>query len=121
MHATLSDYQSDNPIVQRILAGTAPQPIRQAAARGALPFDTEELFRVLYVLSTDPEEDGEYNNGTGRELFSYIPRGVLPNVLVQAEGDTHDWDVDSPVRVADVFIDPVHTGIPTADDNYLMM
>ncbi|MGB6000497.1 MAG: hypothetical protein WBI00_08440, partial [Thermoanaerobaculia bacterium] len=73
-----------------------------------------DLARFEYT--TDPEEDGEYNDGTGRELFSYIPRGVLPNVLDQAEFNDHGWDVDSPMRAADVFIDPVHDGIPTPED-----
>jgi hypothetical protein len=89
---------------------------RQVLAAGANDGQVHFFDLARFEYTTDPDEDGEYNNGTGRELFSYIPRGVLPNVLDQAESDNHGWDVDSPLRVSDVFIDPVHNGTPTADE-----
>ena len=61
----------------------------------------------------DPDT-GSFVNGTGSELFSVIPRSLLPNLLDQAESTDHDWGLDGSVRVSDVFIDPVHTGVPTA-------
>ena len=89
---------------------------RQVLAAGANDGQVHFFDLARFEYTTDPEEDGEYNDGTGRELFSYIPRGVLPNVLDQAEFNDHGWDVDSPLRAADVFIDPVHDGIPIAED-----
>lgn len=61
--------------------------------------------------STDevkPNEFGSFDNGTGKELFSYIPRPVLPT-LVEQEGarTAHRFSVDGNVAAADVFIDPV--------------
>ncbi|HEX9940464.1 MAG TPA: PilC/PilY family type IV pilus protein, partial [Thermoanaerobaculia bacterium] len=58
----------------------------------------------------------KFNNGTGKELFAYIPRDVMPTVRRLSEGSVHQWGVDSTVTVADVFIDPKHTGIPTPAD-----
>ena len=89
---------------------------RQVLAAGANDGQVHFFDLARFEYTTDPEEDGEYNDGTGRELFSYIPRGVLPNVLDQAEFNDHGWDVDSPLRAADVFIDPVHDGIPTVEE-----
>jgi Tfp pilus tip-associated adhesin PilY1 len=53
-----------------------------------------------------------FTAGTGRELFSFIPRLVLPAVRELAEGDRHVFGVDSTPRADDVFIDPIHNGVP---------
>jgi hypothetical protein len=89
---------------------------RQVLVFGANDGQVHAVDLGTFDYTTDPDEDGQYNDGTGRELFSYIPRGVLPNVLAQAESTEHDWDVDSPIRVSDVFIDPEHDGFPVADE-----
>ena len=49
--------KSDNPIVEAIIRGSAPQPARLAAARGLLPLPQNELLEVLVALrgSVDPE------------------------------------------------------------------
>ncbi len=47
-----------------------------------------------------------FTDGTGRELFSYIPRLTLPIVRDQALGDTHIFSLDGNLVVRDVFIDP---------------
>ncbi len=41
---------STNPIVQAIVAGTAPQPARMAAARGLLPLSQADLLEALVAL-----------------------------------------------------------------------
>ncbi|HEY9421679.1 MAG TPA: PilC/PilY family type IV pilus protein, partial [Thermoanaerobaculia bacterium] len=58
----------------------------------------------------------KFDNGTGKELFAYIPREVMPTVRRMAEGTVHQWGVDGTVAVADVFIDPKHAGTPDEDD-----
>lgn len=56
-----------------------------------------------------------YNDGTGRELFSWIPRAALPAVRGARFSNprTQEWSVDGRLRVTDVFIDPRHAGAPT--------
>jgi len=59
----------------------------------------------------------EFNTGTGKEIFSFIPRAVLPTVKLQAENpQTHRWSLDGSPSAADVFIDPKHSGTPTVAD-----
>ena len=48
---------STNPIVQAIVAGTAPQPVRSMAARGLLPLAQEELLEALVALRADAEPE----------------------------------------------------------------
>ncbi|HEY2290006.1 MAG TPA: PilC/PilY family type IV pilus protein, partial [Thermoanaerobaculia bacterium] len=57
-----------------------------------------------------------FTDGTGKELFSYIPRLALPIVRTQAEGTHQVFGVDGTPRVADVFVDTNHNGTPTATD-----
>jgi Tfp pilus tip-associated adhesin PilY1 len=58
----------------------------------------------------------KFTNGTGKEIFAYIPRTVMPTLTKLAEGTFHKWGVDGTVTVADVFIDPLHGAAPVADD-----
>jgi hypothetical protein len=66
------------------------------------------------VFRGDPD-DGSFDNGTGREIFSYVPRPLLPKLTRMADSatTTQDWGVDGTVQPDDVFIDPRHAGIPT--------
>lgn len=48
---------------------------------------------------------GEFNDGTGRELFSFIPRGLMPMLVSQSRGALELYGVDGKVQAADVFID----------------
>ncbi|MCL4838539.1 MAG: hypothetical protein KJ058_11310 [Thermoanaerobaculia bacterium] len=59
-----------------------------------------------------------YSDGTGRELFSWIPRAAMPAVRGARFGNprTQEWSVDGRLRVTDVFIDPRHAGTPTCLD-----
>ncbi len=60
----------------------------------------------------DGELEVTFNNGTGKELFSYMPRLVMPTVRQLAEGVAHRFAVDGDVEAFDVFIDPVFDGSP---------
>lgn len=45
-----ANVTSNNPVVQAIVAGTAPQAARMAAARGLLPLDQADLLEALVAL-----------------------------------------------------------------------
>lgn len=51
-----TNITSTNPIVQAILAGTAPPQARLAAARGLLPLTQDEMLEVLVALSASDDE-----------------------------------------------------------------
>jgi hypothetical protein len=59
---------------------------------------------------------GQFDNGTGREIFSYIPRSVMHKLDGYVNGTKQDWSVDGRVVEADVFIDPAHDGEPEEDE-----
>jgi hypothetical protein len=46
-----------SPLVESILQGSAPAPLKAAAARGALPLSRPELLRVLVTLVRDAAEE----------------------------------------------------------------
>ena len=56
-----------------------------------------------------------YDQGTGHELWAYMPRAVLPTVKTLAQGTVHQYSVDGTPAVADVFIDTAHSGAPDPD------
>lgn len=63
-------------------------------------------------FSIDPEFDdttevvtGEFDDGTGREVFSFIPRAVMPTLVDQSQGAIELYGVDGKVQFGDVFID----------------
>jgi len=58
----------------------------------------------------------DFDNGTGSEVFAFMPRTAMPTVTALATGTTRKWAVDGTVAVADMFIDPVHDGTPAAAD-----
>src|SRR5829696_2045145 len=47
---------SNNPVVQAVLSGAAPQPARMAAARGMLPVPQAVLLELLVALRADSDE-----------------------------------------------------------------
>jgi hypothetical protein len=49
-----------------------------------------------------------FTDGTGFELFSYMPRLAMPSVREQALGDKHVYTLDGTVAVGDAFIDPLN-------------
>lgn len=57
--------KSQNPVVEAIVNGTAPQPARLAAARGLLPLPQNDLLEVLVaLLESDDSEIVESANET---------------------------------------------------------
>ena len=48
---------SNNPVVQAVLSGAAPQPARMAAARGMLPVPQDVLLELLVALRADSDEE----------------------------------------------------------------
>lgn len=53
-----------------------------------------------------------FSEGTGTELFSYMPRIGLPILRDQTEGKRQIFGVDGTPRVDEVFIHPDHKGAP---------
>ncbi|KAB2846990.1 MAG: hypothetical protein F9K44_14345, partial [Hyphomicrobiaceae bacterium] len=71
-------------------------------------------------LGDDDSTDGEFNWGTGRELFSFIPEAQMP-LIRELSGIpmlTTEYGIDNTPRVADIFIDPLASvdGSPTCTD-----
>ena len=52
---------------------------------------------------------GTFDDGSGRELFAYVPRPVLSTLVEMHESRRHRFTVDGRVAAADVFIDPLHS------------
>lgn len=67
------------------------------------------------IWDPDPTNP-HFTTGTGRELFSFMPRLVLPAVRELAEGGKHVFGVDGTPRIDDVFLDPIHNGTPNPAD-----
>ncbi len=60
---------------------------------------------------------GTFDNGTGREIFSYIPRTILPTIydMMVEQPNRQKYAVDGPPVAADVFIDVNHLGAGSID------
>ncbi|MDA8020525.1 MAG: hypothetical protein MPN21_24055 [Thermoanaerobaculia bacterium] len=65
----------------------------------------------------NPANSGRFDNGTGRELFAYMPRVLMPAVkdLTVDQPREHQFTLDGSPIAADVFIDPVHGGVGSTD------
>lgn len=77
----MADVTSQNPVVQAIITGTAPQPARLAAARGMLPLPQNDLLEVLVALTTN--EDPEISEAANETLASE----TSDSLLVAAKAD----------------------------------
>ena len=64
----------------------------------------------------DERQIGEFDLGTGQELFSFVPNVMVRRVFEMATSNAHAYGVDGEFRLADVFIDPKHDGTPSNDD-----
>ena len=49
------EVNSTNPVVKAIIGGTAPQPVKMAAARGMLPLAQNDLLEILVALADNPD------------------------------------------------------------------
>jgi len=67
---------------------------------------------MLHAFLSGTYNSGLYDNGTGEELFGFIPYSLLPNLEDFVPGDltSHGYYVDSALRVADVWIDANNDG-----------
>jgi hypothetical protein len=69
----------------------------------------------LPTVGGQTETRAFYTDGTGRELFSYLPRLTLPVLREQVANDQHIFSVDGSFSVSDVFIDPQHDDLDVVD------
>jgi hypothetical protein len=74
---------SNNPVVQAIISGTAPQPARLAAARGMLPLQQNELLEILVALAES--NDAELSAAAQETLNSETDEDLL---IAAAAADT---------------------------------
>ncbi len=66
---------------------------------------------VCRELVRDDPRPCLFDNGSGRELFAYVPRTAMPTVRELTEGlPRHRFSVDGRTQAADVRIDPIHDG-----------
>lgn len=61
------------------------------------------------------DSDKQFDNGTGKELFAFVPRMVLPIAKEAAEGENQIFSVDGSPRIVNVFIDPQHGAADAID------
>jgi hypothetical protein len=59
---------------------------------------------------------GEHDAGTGRELFAWVPRAVMPNVYNMVYAAEHQYMVDGHITTGDVWIDPDPDPSPSESD-----
>ncbi len=72
---------------------------------GIVDYDEDDAVES----ATEHVLDGAYDNGTGREIFSFIPRAMLEPVRTLVEEQDRNkgpWGIDGSPRVDDFFIDP---------------
>ena len=72
---------------------------------GVVDYDVDDDIES----ETDHVLDGAYDNGSGREVFSFIPRAMLETQLTLVEEQDRNkgpWGIDGSPRIDDVFIDP---------------
>lgn len=51
------EIHSENPVVKAVISGTAPQPARNAAARGMLPLPQNDLLEILVALAVGADKE----------------------------------------------------------------
>ena len=114
------DTQHKNPAVASLLNGTAPPPVRLAAARGILPLPQDDLLEVLVAISDGPDADlAKTASGTiaaqdakaieslvradslsPTVLSHLIKRAALPSALYEAVVTNPSTPTDSIVEFA---------------------
>ena len=89
-----------------------------AANDGQLHFFDAGIRKLIYD-PTAGRDVARFTDGTGLELFSYMPRMAMPVVGQQFGGSpvsdprvsgAHVYSLDGLLSVADVYIDPLHDG-----------
>lgn len=79
--------------------------------------DPTLVCRAATADNRTPEKltDVKFSNGSGKEVFSFIPRKALKPLRDQAEDPAHQYSVDGPVTAGDVFIDPISSDADPPD------
>ncbi len=90
--------------------------LKQENRRKVLFLGTNEGILHGFDAGLYDEATGEFDDGTGKELFGFVPRSVLPKIRESAVSNEHDFTVDGSFIVDDVFIDPAHFGTPNEVD-----
>ncbi|MDH3254563.1 MAG: PilC/PilY family type IV pilus protein [Acidobacteriota bacterium] len=67
-------------------------------------------------ISSGGQVSVQYDRGTGKEVAAFVPRAALPILKTLSETVDHQWSVDGGLTVADIYMDPMHDGNPTAGD-----
>jgi hypothetical protein len=67
------------------------------------------------ITDTESGDIDVFTNGTGLEIFSYMPRLTMPALREQLFGTRHIFSADGSLTAADAFIDPVGA-VPEAED-----
>ncbi|MCL5884592.1 MAG: PilC/PilY family type IV pilus protein [Deltaproteobacteria bacterium] len=79
---------------------------------------TNDGMLHAFLSGTWSSTTGLYDNGTGEELFGFVPYNVLDDLKNFVPGDltSHGYYVDSSPRVADVWIDANADGIKQSSE-----
>jgi Tfp pilus tip-associated adhesin PilY1 len=89
---------------------------QQAHRRKMLLVGTNDGQLHAFDAGVWDNSSSTFTDGTGKEIFSYVPRVALPILRDQAERSRQIFGVDGTPRVEDVFIDPRHNGTPNASE-----
>jgi len=93
--------------------------IRQEKRRRMLAFGANDgmlhlLDAGVFRIDSSDFNASRFDDGSGRELFAFMPRATLPAVARQFDSASgagiQRYSVDGRVVVADALIDPVHDG-----------
>jgi len=84
----------------------------KATRKRVLYVGTNDGMLHAFLSGTYNTSTGLYDNGTGEELFGFVPYSLLPNLEDFVPGDltSHGYYVDTAPRVADVWIDANNDG-----------
>lgn len=72
---------STHPLVERFRVGNVPQPLKSAAARGALPLPAEDLLEILFLLRREPSKELQHDI---IKTIESIPLDVVQQVASDA-------------------------------------
>jgi hypothetical protein len=81
---------------------------RQKNRRRALFVGHNDGMLRAYNAGQFDSTTGMYDNGTGNELFAFVPRAVMPTIrqISSHSSIQHQWTVDGTPAIFDAFIDP---------------
>jgi hypothetical protein len=90
----------------------------KATRKRVLYVGTNDGMLHAFLSGTYSTSTGLYDDGTGEELFGFIPYSLLENLQDFVPGDltSHGYYVDSSPRVADVWIDANSDGIKQSSE-----